>query len=466
MRRYLLSFTIGVGLVALGCHQMQSAPPKVTPPPVVMPAKSAVKVDILGSLSYERLDVRISEVGPGGRGLLASGSYAPTQVPAAFALDALKPDQVYEVSAVARDATFTIATASTHVNIGGRTVVATQSLSLLIPYRVESVTGLGGAGAYTDGASTSARFNAPTGLAIDASGSLLVADTGNRVIRKVDAAGGVTTFAGIPYSQSAPVNSGEEISPQTFIAPYGLAVGRDGRILVADQGRNQIRSVARLGVVGDFAGQLGFTSFASGSAQTAIFNKPVGVFLLPSGTVVVSDTDNHLIRAVSVTGQVTELAGMYVPFSAGGFINGVGSQAAFKQPSGLAADAAGNLYIADTGNHCIRKLTPQGLVSTYAGVPGGAGYADGDSISAKFNAPTGLALDARGQLFVADGGNHCVRMVSPDGRVMTVAGKGTVAGYSNGRTISRLRDPYGLAIGADGYVYVSDRGNNVIRRMR
>lgn len=466
MRRYLLSFSIGIGLVALGCHQMQTVPPKPSPAPVVMPAKSAVHLDIIGSSSYERLDVRISELGAGGRGLLASGSYAPSLVPSAFALDSLKPGRVYQVTAVARDGDVTIASSSASIDVGARTVVATQSLALFIPYRVETVAGGGSAGGYTDGASNSARFNAPAGLASDASGSLYIADTGNRVIRKMDASGSVITLAGIPRSQSAPVAPGDELSSQAFLAPFGVAIGRDGRILVADQGRNQIRAITRIGSVGDFAGQLGFTSFATGSAQTAIFNKPVAVVVLPNGMVAVSDTKNHLIRGVALTGQVVELAGKYVPYSTGGYVNAVGAEAAFKQPTGLVADRAGNLYIADTGNHCIRKLAPQGQVTTFAGRAGSAGYADGDAESAQFDSPTGLAWDAAGQLFVADSGNHCVRMISSDGRVVTAAGRVGTAGFADGRTISRLRDPYALTIGSDGSIFVSDRGNNAIRRLR
>ncbi|MBO9540590.1 hypothetical protein J7643_08365 [bacterium] len=469
MRRYLLSFSIGVGLVALGCHQAQNSPPQPTPPPVVSLPKSAVRLDVMGSSSYERLDVRVDELGPQGRGLLASGSYAPAQVPSAFALDSLKPEHVYQVTAIAREGAGTLAVASASIDFRGRSVVATQSLELFVPFRLETVAGAGGAGGYADGMGTGARFNAPAGLASDASGSVYIADTGNRLIRMLDASGSITTFAGIPYSQTA--TQSEEISPQAFLAPYGVSLARDGRVLVADQGRNQIRAITRggigrFGVVGDFAGQLGFTSFASGSAQTAIFNKPMGVAVLPDGTVAVTDTENHLIRAVTVNGQVVELAGMYVPYSSGGFINATGLQAAFRQPTGIVSDAKGNLYIADTGNHCIRKLTPQGQVTTYAGLAGTAGYADGDATTAKFNRPTSVALDRHGQLFVADSGNHCIRMVTPSGEVMTAAGQGGSAGFSDGRGANRLREPYGVALGVGDQIYVSDRGNNAIRRMR
>lgn len=464
MRRYPFTLSLGVGLVTLGCQQAQTAPPTPVPTPVVQPAKSAVRMAVMGSTSYERLDVRVYELGPGGRGLLASGSYAPSQVPAALALDSLRTGKTYQVTASAREGEVTIATSSASVDVGGRTIVATQSLALFIPYRVETMAGGGTSGGYTDGPRTGARFNQPAGLATDASGSVYVADTGNRLIRKMDASGSVTTLAGIPRSQTAAPT--ESIPAQAFLEPVGLAIASDGRILVADQGRNQIRAITRPGAVGDFAGQLGFTSFASGSAQTAIFNKPSAVATLPTGTVVVADTENHLIRGVTLTGQVLELAGMYVPYSSGGYIDAVGTQAAFRQPTGLVADRAGNLYVADTGNHCIRKITPQGVVTTFAGRAGSAGYADGDAPSAQFSSPTALAWDARGQLFVADSGNHCIRMVTPDGRVVTAAGRAGSAGFSDGRTISRLNEPYGLAIAANGDIYVSDRGNNALRRLR
>jgi hypothetical protein len=420
---------------------------------------------IMGSTSYERLDVRVQDLGPGGQGLLASGSYAPAQVPAAFVLDAIKPGRTYQVSAVARDGDVVIASTSVSIDTGARTVVATQSLSLFVPYRVETVAGGGTAGGYTDGPSSNARFNAPAGLASDASGSLYIADTGNRLIRKMDASGSVTTLAGVPRSLGDQTSTNEDLPAQAFLEPLGVAVSADGRVLVADIGRNQIRAITRIGMVGDFAGQLGFTAYATGSAQTSIFNRPAAITLMPNGTIAVADTENHMIRGVNPAGQVLELAGMFVPYSSGGYIDAMGLQAAFRKPAGLVADRAGNLYIADTGNHCIRRLTPQGQVTTFAGRAGSAGYEDGDALTAQFNAPTGLAWDRHGQLLVADGGNHCVRVVTA-GRVMTAAGRGAVPGFSDGRTISRMRDPYGVAIAWNGDIYVSDRGNNALRRLR
>ncbi|HYW69511.1 MAG TPA: hypothetical protein VE961_00665 [Pyrinomonadaceae bacterium] len=197
------------------------------------------------------------------------------------------------------------------------------------------------------------------------------------------------------------------------------------------------------------------------SPRQAIFADPFGVAVAPDGTIYVSDAgDNNRIRKISADGKVETFAGS----GQEGFADGPGLQAAFNTPSGLAIDPAGNLYVADTGNNRIRKLSPQGLVSTIAG-EGTAGYADGAASQAMFDGPIGVAVDKAGNVFVADSYNDRVRLISTNGQVTTLAGaKGP--GYVDGPAAVALFDtPCGLAVTADGSVIVADTGNHQLRRI-
>jgi sugar lactone lactonase YvrE len=207
------------------------------------------------------------------------------------------------------------------------------------------------------------------------------------------------------------------------------------------------------------AGAPGFRDAAS--PNQAIFADPFGVVIAPDGTIYVSDAgDNNRIRKITPDGKVGTFAGSGKET----FADGPALEAAFNTPSGLAIDAAGNLYVADTGNNRIRKMSTQGVVTTIAG-DGTAGYADGPASQAKFDGPIGVAVDKSGNVFVADSYNDRVRMISPEGQVTTLAGaKGP--GYADGPAATALFDtPCGLALAADGSVMVADTGNHQLRRI-
>lgn len=215
-----------------------------------------------------------------------------------------------------------------------------------------------------------------------------------------------------------------------------------------------------------WAGQLqlragdGVLGLRDGPAAQARFADPYGLALGPDGTLYVADAgDNNRIRAIRTDGSVISLAG-----SGEGFRDGSGAAAAFHTPSGLALDAAGNLYIADTGNHAIRKLSPQGVVSTLAG-DGSAGHLDGPAAQARFNGPTGVAVDAQGRVYVADTYNDRIRVIGSDGQVRTLAG-GERPGYQDGpAALARFDTPTALALDRHGRVLVADLRNNAIRRI-
>lgn len=198
-----------------------------------------------------------------------------------------------------------------------------------------------------------------------------------------------------------------------------------------------------------------------GAAAVASFGEPYGVAVGPDGSVYVSDAgESNRIRKVTPRGEVLTLAG-----GRDGFADGAGAGAAFSTPSGLALDAAGNLYVADTGNNRVRRVTPEGAVTTLAG-DGAAGFRDGAGTQAQFDAPVGVAVGREGEVYVADTYNDRVRVITKDGSVKTLAGTGTPGHADGGALDAALFDtPCGLAVAEDGEVYVADTGNNRLRRI-
>jgi streptogramin lyase len=199
---------------------------------------------------------------------------------------------------------------------------------------------------------------------------------------------------------------------------------------------------------------------SNGGGRRTRFADPFGVVLDQDGNLYVADGgDNNTIRKIDMAGASTVLAG-----GTEGYAEGKGSVAAFNTPSGMAIDAAGNLYVADTGNNAIRKITPDGTVSTLAG-DGLAGDKDGKGAGAQFNGPVGVAVDAAGNVYVADTYNDRIRRIAPDGTVTTIAG-GKRAGNADGPAAQALFDtPTGLAINADGELFIADTANHAIRKL-
>ncbi|HVM50454.1 MAG TPA: immunoglobulin domain-containing protein, partial [Candidatus Acidoferrum sp.] len=316
-----------------------------------------------------------------------------------------------------------------------------------------------------DAAGTSARFYWPAGAAIDNSGNTYVADTGNSTIRAVTSAGVASTLAG-----SAGSIGGGDGSPGNarFNTPQGVAVDTSGNTYVADTGNSTIRKIAG-GAVSTLAGAAGTNGWTDGTNTGAVFNRPQGIAVGASGTLYVADTWNHVIRKVTSAGVVTTLAGVAgYAGSTDGTSPGDGTNTAhFNCPAGVAADASGNVYVADTGNHVIRKVTAAGAVTTLAGLAGVWGSADGTNNAARFYQPQDITVDLNGNLYVADAGNQTIRMISPAGTnwvVTTVAGLADVSGSSDGAgNVARFCYPAGIGINPSGVLCVADLGNNTIR---
>lgn len=327
----------------------------------------------------------------------------------------------------------------------------------LKPNSTVTVSTLAGSGVTgsADGVGTSASFYWPASVALDVTGNLYVADLYNCMIRKISRDGVVTTLAG---NGTAGFKDGQGAAAE-FFQPSGLTVDASGYIYVADQLNNRIRKISPAGLVTTFAGS-GQVGSADGKGTAASFQKPDDVALDASGNVYVSDESNNVIRKISPDGMVTTFAGSGVQ----GTADGKGTAAQFSLPGGIAMDAAGTIYVADSGNDIIRKINRHGVVTTLAG-SGEPGSADGKGAAASFTVPSGVAVDAFGNVYVADYWNNKIRKVTPQGQVTTVAGTG-VAGSQNGPvTSASFNGPFGVEVDIFGNIYVADLNNNMIRKI-
>jgi sugar lactone lactonase YvrE len=317
-----------------------------------------------------------------------------------------------------------------------------------------------------DGLGTAALFAWPQGAAIDSGGNIYVGDTYNHTIREVTPAGLVSTFAGSAGASGTNDGSG---GGARFYGPQGVSIDTGGTLFVADTANHTIRKVTSGGSVSTFAGTAGSSGVTDATGLAAQFNGPQAVAIASSGVAYVADTGNHTIRKITAAGVTTTFAG--VAGSAGsidGTSPGDGTNIAhFFSPSGIAVDSGGNVFVADTGNHTIRKITSGGAVSTIAGLPGVWGNSDGTNRAARFFQPRGLTVDSSGNVFVLDSGNHTIRMLTLSGTnwvVSTVAGQPDVGGFADGSgSAAQFYYPGGIGVNASGLFGVADSGNSVVR---
>lgn len=310
-----------------------------------------------------------------------------------------------------------------------------------------------------DGTRGTARFTGPAGIAVDRDGNLFVADSINNTIRRVTQwEGVVTTVAGQVRVAGSTDGGGNRA---LFNTPYAVAVDDSGNIFVADLGNTTIREIAPSGAVTTIAGNISFGA-DDGTGPAARFNYPNGMAVDLAGNAYVADTFNNTIRKITPAGVVSTLAG-----AAGqaGSNDGTGSAARFEFPLGVAVDRAGNVYT--TANSAtVRKITPAGVVTTIAGEAGQFGDADGPGRAARFAFPNGLAVATDGAIYVADQENSTIRKIAPDGMVTTLAGSSTQRGGTDGTgNAARFVQPAGLTIDAAGNLYVSDRGDFTVRKV-
>jgi sugar lactone lactonase YvrE len=281
-----------------------------------------------------------------------------------------------------------------------------------------------------DGAGSAARFNSPAGVAVDSSGDIYVADSGNNAIRMITPTGVVTTLA----------------PTASFSGPQGVAVDASGTVYVADTDHNEIREISPSGIVSTLAGST-TAGNADGTGAAASFSAPDGIAVDSAGDVFVADTGNSEIRMITPTGVVTTLAGSGTTGNA----DGTGAAASFYDPEAVAVDSSGNVYVADTFNSEVREVMPGGVVTTLA---------------SSFSYPSGVAVDSVGNVYVADSSHNEISKVTPAGAVTVLAGS-TSSGSADGTgSAASFKLPFGIAVvQGSGVLYVGDFGNDEIRQI-
>jgi sugar lactone lactonase YvrE len=308
-----------------------------------------------------------------------------------------------------------------------------------------SVSTIAGNGDYAlkNGAARTASFGHPIGVAAGLRGEIYVADTANHVIRKIDA-GVVTTFAG---SGEFAVQDGDA-THASFEFPTGIAIDHHGNLLVSDSRSDAVRMISPSGTVTTIAGS-GEPGFIDGLGKLAKFSSPAGIVIAPEGSIYVADEENNAIRKVSPIGEVTIFAGN----GKKGNADGMGSEATFNYPIDLALDSAGNVFVLDQRNRLIRKISPAGIVTKFA-----------STSPSEYEFAYGITSDKNDNIYVSYN-SGIVRKVSTTGEFMAIAGPGQSGLVDGPVGVSRLAQPSGLATDRSGNVYVADFGNRVIRKV-
>ena len=355
-----------------------------------------------------------------------------------------------------------------HLRFLLRWVIAVACLSLAV-LRAQStytsshiVTTLAGNGTFgtTDATGSLARFNGPSGVAVDSAGNVYVADTSNHTIRKITSGGVVTTLAGTAGTAGTVDGTG---TAAQFNSPRSVAVDSAGTVYVADTANRTIRKITSLGVVSTLAGTAGISGSTDATGAAAQFGFPRSIAVDGTGTFLfVADETNSTIRKITISsGAVTTFAG-----SAGstGSTDATGAAARFTFPQGVATDSAGNVYVTDSNNHTIRVITSAGVVTTFAGTAGSSGTLDATGTAARFSFPRGIAVDSTGNVYVADSGNHTLRRITAAGVVSTLAGTAGSPALTDGTgAAARFNALLGVAVRTAGTVYVADTNNHAIR---
>jgi serine/threonine protein kinase, bacterial len=308
-----------------------------------------------------------------------------------------------------------------------------------------------------------ASFYDPTGVVVDGAGNIFVADFDNNQIRKITPDGSVSLFAGsnttlYGYPLSGSMNGVG--SAASFSDPWGVTIDKNENLYVTDQANGLVRKIDPSGTVSTLAGNSNGIGYADGVGAKASFSQMFGLAVDQTGNVFVADGGNNMIRKISPNGNVSTIAGS----GKTGADNGKGVAASFNDPSGVAIDPANNVYVADFGNNEIRKITPNGEVSTFAGNLN-LGYSDGTGALASFNHPSAVAVDASGNVFVADDGNCLIRKITPEGATTTIAGTRALGSANGIGTQASFHFPLGIAIDSEGNIYVADSFNNQIRKI-
>ena len=314
---------------------------------------------------------------------------------------------------------------------------------------INTIEGTGSFGFVGDGGpAIDAEMSNPNGIAIDSSGNLYVADTGNLRIREISG-GTISTIAGNGSTSTYSGDGGQATKAQ-LNQPKGVVADAAGNIYIADTGNNRVRKVSTSGVITTIAGNVtAGSSGDSGPATSALLNQPFGLAIDAAGNLYVADFGNNKVRKIS-NGVITTVAGTGTPGDSGD--GGPATSGQLNAPAAVAVDTAGNFYISEFGSGYVRKVTSKGVISTIAG--------DG---AVQLSIPAGLAVDATGDVYVADTGNNVVREISPSGTITTLAGGGTAEYPGDGgpATQAQLHSPAGVAVDASGDIYITESTGRV-----
>ena len=373
-------------------------------------------------------------------------------------------------------------------------------------YVVTTVAGIAGVAGSHDGPASEATFNRPTWIDVAAydqysllhKGDIYVVDRANEAIRKISPSGEVSTYAApswyqSPIPQTYRFDFGGPFGGGIAIEPQGSGCGGseyDSGFYVASTGSQQVPLMSFVGILANRDGNviLGGTETYNTAPRNVVFRAPTGIALGPNyrgplnfrdpydlvqnRLLYIADTGAHTIDRVhfglsaEACPQATSVDVFAGKTGEAGFADGVGRAARLNAPRGLATASDGSLYVADSGNHVIRRILADGTVTTVAGEAGVAGSDDGTALRAHLNAPSGIDFDSKGDLFIADTGNSTIRMLTPDGFLITIAGIAGLGGYADGvGNAARFAGPVGVRVTPDGSILVADTANYVIRRL-
>ncbi len=331
-------------------------------------------------------------------------------------------------------------------------------------YTISTIAGNGTIGdSGNGGPATLAEFYHPCGVTVDPAGNLYIACKGNGKIKKVDTNGIISNIAGGGSS----LGDGGAATAAELSYPVGVFLDATGNVYIAESGDHRIRKINTSGIISTIAGTGVSDYFGDGGAATsAKLEKPSAAIADAAGNVYIADMYNHRIRKINTNGIISTIAGN----GTGGYSGdgGPATAAELFYPTEITFDALGNLYIADEGNDRIRKINTNGIISTIAGNGNSGSYGDGGAAtSAALHNPTGIALDAAGNVYIADNLNNKIRKVNTNGIISTIAGSGTggYLGDGGAATAAELNSPVGIAIDASGNLYVSDYNNQRIRKL-
>lgn len=337
--------------------------------------------------------------------------------------------------------------------------IAKLTVSKGAAYVFSTIAGSPGVAGNANGPGSSAKFNKPDQLVRDSAGNFFIADRSNHVIRKYRTDGTVETFAGLA---GTPGTDDGNSSAARFSSPAGIGIDNNDNLYVADFGSHLIRKITPSGDVTRFAGNLAGPGASNGQGDASSFRNPLGIVVAPTGEVIVADYGNHQVRKILPDRTVSTLAGTGIA----GTPDGPGATAQFNRPAGLAFEPTTNtLLLADEGNHAIRRIALDGQVSTFAGLKGTPGSTDSTLALSRFRSPDGITIDSDGNIFVADSGNHILRLINSSGNIRTIGGVAGSPGILNGAgALAKFSNPHGIIADANGDLFITDTDNHTLRK--